>query len=369
VARIAYILPYLETGGTEQHVLNLARVLKERHEIVLAAPPGPLAERFAAEGISLLSFPRFDQDLRGGWRSFRRAIAGLRREGTDLFHVHAGIELVLLTRLLGGKPLVYTVHGFFGPSASTDYRLAALVANRAADRLICVSQVERDKLVASGLKPEKATVIWNGVPEPRRPEPAEVAAFRARFNLTPDRPLIGAIGRLERQKGLEYLIEACAKLKAQGLDPQLVLVGDGRQRPALEKQAASLGVQAVFTGLVGERERDAALASFDIYAMPSIGEALPLALIEAMGAKQAIVATTVGGIPEIIRDGETGYLVQPTEVQRLAERLAELCGDPNRRRQMAREAHRFFREHLTHQTTAERTESVYAQLLAGPRVR
>ncbi|HHW13717.1 MAG TPA: glycosyltransferase, partial [Firmicutes bacterium] len=99
--------------------------------------------------------------------------------------------------------------------------------------------------------------------------------------------------------------------------------------------------------------------------MPSLGEALPLALIEAMGAGKTIVATPVGGIPEIIQDGQTGYLVRPRDAQALAERLAELGQDSRRRQQMGREARRFFQEKLTHRATAERTEDVYAQLLAG----
>ncbi|MGE5481780.1 MAG: glycosyltransferase family 4 protein [Bacteroidota bacterium] len=364
MAKIAYLLPYLETGGTEQHVLNLVRVLKERHSLVLAAPPGPLAERFAAEGIPHLTFPRFDRDLWGGLRAFRRVMRELRQQGTELYHVHAGIELLLLTRLLGGRPLVYTIHGFFGPSAPTDYRLAAFVANRVADRVICVSQVEREKLVSLGLDAAKTTVIWNGVPEPRTPEPAEVAAFRQRFGLAPDRPLIGAIGRLEKQKGLEYLVDACALVKSGGLDPRLLLVGDGRERPALEQQARTLGVDVVFAGFLGERERDAALAAIDVFVMPSLGEALPLALIEAMGAGKAIVATPVGGIPEIIRDGQTGYLVPPGDAQALAERLAELGQDSGQRQQMGREARHFFQERLTHRATAERTEDAYVQLFA-----
>ncbi|MGE5553680.1 MAG: glycosyltransferase family 4 protein [Betaproteobacteria bacterium] len=364
MAKIAYLLPYLETGGTEQHVLNLARVLKERHSVVLVAPSGPLSARFAAEGIPCLDFSRLDLDLLGGLRSFRRIMKDLRRQGIDLFHVHAGIELLLLSRLSGARPLVYTVHGFFGPSAATDYRLAAFVANRAADRVICVSEAERARLVRLGLNPAKTAVVWNGVPEPRRPDPAEVAAFRARYGLSAGRPVIGAVGRLEKQKGLEYLLQACAILGAQGLAPQVVLVGDGRERSALEEQASSLGVDATFTGSLGEADRDAALAAFDIYAMPSIGEALPLALIEAMGAGKAIVATTVGGIPEIIQDGETGFLVQPGDSGALAERLARLCQDINLCHHLGEEASRFFRTQLTHEAMAAKTEAVYQSLWA-----
>lgn len=360
--RIAYILPYLETGGTEQHVLNLARVLKERHSVVLVAPPGPLGERFAAEGISQLTFPRFDRDFFGGLRSFGRLIKDLRRQGTDLFHVHAAIELVLLTRLWGGRPVVYTVHGFFGPSAASDYRLAALVANRAADRVICVSQIEREKLVSVGLKPDKAAVVWNGVPQPRTPDPSEVQAFRTKYGLRPDLVTIGAIGRLEKQKGLEYLVEACAMLNRQGIAHQLVLVGDGRERGALETQARSLGVRVIFTGFLGENERDAALGSLDIFAMPSIGEALPLSLIEAMGAGKAIAATTVGGIPEIVSDGETGFLAPPRDAAALADRLARFCAEATLRQGQGAAARAFFVQNLTHRAMAERTERVYSGL-------
>jgi glycosyltransferase involved in cell wall biosynthesis len=360
--RIAYVLPYLETGGTEQHVLNLVRVLKERHEVVLAAPPGPLSERFAAEGIPQLAFPRFDQDLGAGLAAFHRVIADLRRQGTDLFHVHAAIELAFLARLWGARPLVYTVHGFFGPSARLDYRLAALLGNWVADRVICVSGIEREKLVRLGLRPEKAAVVWNGVPAPPAPDPAAVAAFRSRFGLPEGRLLLGALGRLEKQKGLEYLIEAVGRLKAQGgPDPVVVLMGDGREREALQARAAALGVTVVFTGFLGEKDRDAALDALDLYVMSSIGEALPLALIEAMGHGKAIVATTVGGIPEIIADGASGFLVAPGDPDALADRLARLFADPALRETLGRTAHAFFAQELTHAAMAEKTERLYGK--------
>jgi glycosyltransferase involved in cell wall biosynthesis len=259
--------------------------------------------------------------------------------------------------------VVYTVHGFFGPSAAVDYRSAAWVANRAVDRLICVSHVEREKLLAAGLRPEKAAVVWNGVPAPRLPSPDEVAAFRARFGLTGERVVAGAVGRLEKQKGLEYLIEAARLLAERGLRPQLLLVGDGREREALSRQAAEAGVEVTFTGFLGEAERDAALAAIDVLVMPSIGEALPLALIEAMGAGKPVVATTVGGIPEIVQEGESGFLVPPAEAGAFADRLAPLVAEAGLRVRCGEAARQFFAAHLTNEAMAAKTEQIYLEVL------
>lgn len=374
MAKIAYVLPYLETGGTEQHVLNLARALKDRHSLTLVAPPGPLAERFAAEGIRQVTFPRFDRDLSGGLAAFRRAIQDLSREGTDLFHVHAAIELALLTRLRARRtPLVFTVHGFFGTSASLSYRLAVQVANRVADRVICVSGVERERLVGLGLRANKAVVVWNGVPEPPTPAPADLAAFRHSFGLpgedgvaSPEKsPVIGALGRLEQQKGLQHLVEAGARLGRQGLEPRLLFIGDGSKREALRRQAKEAGVRALFTGFLGERERNAVLTCLDVFAMPSLGEALPLALIEAMSYGLPIVATTVGGIPEIVEDGVTGLLVAPGDAAALTDRLARLVRDEGLRRRLGEAARRFFGVHLTHTAMAEGVERIYEALFSS----
>lgn len=139
--------------------------------------------------------------------------------------------------------------------------MAAWIGNRAADLVICFSRIEQEKLVSLGLKASKTAVVWNGVPEPRIPDPAEVAAFRAKWGLSPKRLVIGAVGRLEKQKGLEYLLEAVGLLKSRGLNPPVLLVGDGRERPALEQQARSIDLDVVFTGFLREKDRDAALAA------------------------------------------------------------------------------------------------------------
>lgn len=363
MARLVYVLPYLEFGGTEQHVVNLMRALRERHDVLLAAPDGPLAERVAAEGLARRPFVRFDRNLWAGLTSFRSLLRDLRGQA-DLIHVHAGLELALLARVWGGRrPVVYTVHGFFGPSAKVDYRSAAWVANRAVDRLICVSHIEREKLLAAGLKDGKATVVWNGVPAPKQPEPARVAAFRAKYGLSGDRVVAGAVGRLEKQKGLEYLIEAARLLAERGLHPQILLVGDGRERDSLARQAAEAGVEVVFTGFLGEAERDAALAAIDVLVMPSLGEALPLALIEAMGAGKPVVATTVGGIPEIVQDGESGFLAPPADAAAFAGRLGTLVADAGLRVGFGEAARRFFAANLTNEAMAAKTEQVYLEVL------
>lgn len=396
--RIFYILPYLESGGTEKHVLSLIRAFKQEHQVVLAAPEGLALPQFLAEGISYYPFTRLDRDFREGLRSFKAAVReAVETHGVEIIHVHASAELMIFARqaIKGLEvPMVFTVHGYHGNSASLSYFLASRIARRYANRVICVAESERRCLLGFGLPGRKLEMIYNGVSVDPLLEPpalstgmnaegvapedaagtqkiARLQALRKELGFGEAGLVIGAVGRLETAKGLEYLIKAFARIHGElagnnalaahgeGILAKLVIVGTGSLENSLKSLAAELGVdkQVIFTGY--RTDAQWIMALFDIFALPSLQEALPLVGIEAMALGKPVVGSTADGIPELVVDGETGYLVPPKDVESLASRLRELCVDPGMRRRMGQHGRERYLANFTQEIMCAKTLEVY----------
>jgi glycosyltransferase involved in cell wall biosynthesis len=178
--------------------------------------------------------------------------------------------------------------------------------------------------------------------------------------------VLAVIGRLEEQKGHHYLLEALASLNGQIPRWRLLVVGDGALRRKLEMQAAQLKLapQAVFAG----ERRDVRLiyAASDLVVLPSLWEGMPLVLLEAMAARRPVVATTVGGIPEVIRHEKTGLLVPPADIRALAAAITNCHHQRNKTQAMVEAAYRTVMNECLIETTAERVLDVYQRLMGKP---
>ena len=203
-----------------------------------------------------------------------------------------------------------------------------------------------------GLPAGSVRGVANGVPAAQPQPPAERLAAG---------PIVGALGRLTDQKGFDALVRVLPALP----DATLVLVGDGPERAALEALAAQLGVaeRLVVTGWTTEARRH--LPSFDVFALPSLWEGMPLVILEAMHEGLPVVASDVGSVAEAVRDGETGYVVAPGDEVTLRKRLAALLGDPALRRGMGERAHAVAAECFTAEAMARRYEAIYRDVLGG----
>ena len=173
--------------------------------------------------------------------------------------------------------------------------------------------------------------------------------------LPTDEPLVGNVARLAEQKGQRFLVEAAARVP----EARFAIVGDGELRGDLERRTHELGVadRVLFTG--ARDDVPDLLASFDVFAHPSLFEGLCLAVIEAQAAGVPVVATPVGGIRETVIDGETGLLVPPRDPDRLAQAIRRLLGDPGLARRLAEEARRRVRERFSAERMVERTLALY----------
>jgi glycosyltransferase involved in cell wall biosynthesis len=297
---------------------------------------GALGPGFSRAGVKVLRIakrPRgFDLSL------FPRILAALVRDGVDVVHTHNQLPLIYASPVgrIARARVVHTEHGRH-PGTARQLMLRRLGA-RACHALVCVSQPTLDYAVEIDLAPRSALrVILNGTDvRAFRRDPERRAAARAAWGVGEDAVVIGTVGRMAPVKNHALLVRAAAPLL--GEHATLVIAGDGSERAATEALAAELGV-ADRVRLLGEIDDvPTALSGFDLFALSSRSEGLPMALTEAMSASLPVVATAVGGVPNVVKDGETGLLAPAGDVEQLRARLRELVDDPAKRDEMGKAA-------------------------------
>lgn len=366
--RVLFVLPYMEAGGTERHVLHLVRRLHRDHRVALLSPEGPMLDEFLQLGIEYRPFPRLEKNLFAGLREFRRGLRQLINDfDPSVVHVHAAAELALLVRTVNGSiPVVLTTHGFAVANPDANYRLAAWICRLGrVKKVIGVSRSEAQMLHRGGLTESRLRVVHNGIPDLEEPP----INWRERLGWPVDAPVIGAVGRLEPVKGFHLLLDAIAALPdelgpAWALPPRIVIVGDGSERDALERQAAELGLaeRVHFAGYRPDAYR--APGGFDVMVIPSLQEAFGLVCLEAMAAGCPVIASDVGGLPELVRDGETGLLVPAGDADALVEALVRLLGDRDGARRMGALARQRFLQDFHVERMVERTRDIYSEVVA-----
>ncbi|MGE5572174.1 MAG: glycosyltransferase family 4 protein [Bacteroidota bacterium] len=360
---VLYELPYASLGGTEKHVLTLISSLRREVTPCLLAPQGNALPLFRDLGVPyrtilpLILAPGLGRALQAHRSAFREILMEFR---PTLIHVHAGIENAVAAHLEApGIPTVFTIHGY--PDAAS-YIVSGFLANRIVDEVICVSEAERRAAQSHGFRKDRLTVIHNGIVAPHGA--GEVDESRRRWGIPSEAIVIGTVSRLERGKGTAYLVSALAHIRRDCPNVVLLVTGDGRRRQDLAQLAIDLGVgdRVVFTGALPDPT--AALEIIDVFALPSLREALGMAILEAMAHAKPVVATTVGGIPEAVVHGETGLLVPPKDDAALASALLVLARNPARRQEMGARGRARFEALFTADLMARRTLEVYRRVLA-----
>jgi glycosyltransferase involved in cell wall biosynthesis len=313
-------------GGAEMVMLRLAEALRERgHEIVPVGPAtgcGWLAEQFRQRGFQPEQFLlRRPLD----WRCAHGMTEMLRRRGVDVIHSHEFTMAVYGTasaRWLG-RPHVITMHGNQTMTTRWRRRAGLRAAFRLSDAVVAVSRDTKRFLDAQlGVRADVIRIVPNGVPTPV----GERDAMRQALRLAPEELLVLATGSLVPRKGHAVLIKALAA-QPPDIPWRLAIAGNGPERGALEALVASLKLDSRVQ-LLGHRDDVGdLLAAADIFAMPSLWEGLPLALLEAMAAGKPVVASATSGIPEAVTSEKNGLLTQPGSVPELDMALTRLLTD------------------------------------------
>jgi len=357
--KILRVIARLNMGGPALHVAYLTAGLTERgYDTTLVA--GSLARgedsmSFVADqrGVQVVQIDELGREI----SPLRDLVATLRlarlirRERPQILHTHtakAGTVGRVAALLAGSRRppiIVHTFHGhvlrgYFGPLRSYFFRLLERGLAAGTTALVAVSPEVRDDLVALGVAPsERFVVVRLGIELDERvaPEQNGRAESRRYLGIPGDRFAVGWIGRMTAVKRTDDVLVAFKRLREDGVDAVLCMVGDGPDRTQLEQRAHELGVIRD-TLFLGYQEHVAPFYSaFDALVLPSSNEGTPVSAIEALAAGRPVVATRVGGVPDVVRDGKDGFLVETGDTAALADRLAQLARDPALRGRMGDE--------------------------------
>jgi len=363
--KILHLLVSLPVGGAEDVVATVVQGLDPERFSVTAAcigSLGPVGEELAAEGHQVISLG-LDLNRTSFWRvvaAVRRLLMDTRPHilHTHLYHPNLYGRLAALG--LGLRGVVAEVHNVY-TRRKFHRRLWNWLLARASDYVLVVSpQVWDDVRRYDWISPSRLRLLPNGVNLAALETPWSREEAKSRLGVQGF--CIGAVGRLEEQKGQTFLLAALPELRQEIPDLTVLLAGEGRQEEALRRQVAALGLEDV-VHLLGTR-RDMALIyrALDLFILPSLWEGLPLALLQAMGAALPVVATRVGGVPEVIQDGVNGLLVSTGDSSALAAAILEAYRQAGLRQRLGAAAQLTVQESYSQETMLRRLESLYLEL-------
>jgi len=367
--RVVYMAHTFAVGGAEEMVLNLVQHLPPRFQPVVCCihDAGPIGEEIRKTGtpVSVLGLTpglRRPGDLNG----IRRYLRDQRPAILHTFLLTASLY-GRLAALLEHVPVVIGTEVNIYERKRWHHILAERLLMRGTDRVIASARSVREFYARQvHADPEKVDVIYNAVDwNALRPaeQPGTRERMRTSLGLSADMKVAGVIARLTEQKGHRFLFEALAAPPLA--DVHLLVVGDGELREALRADAGRLGLASRVHFLGARRDLGELLAAVDVFVMPSLWEGLPLSLILAMGAALPVVATSVAGIPEVVVDGEAGWLVPPGDSAALARALTDVFADPARAASIGRAARDWVRPRFGVEEYVNAVAGLYDRLLAA----
>ncbi len=381
MVKIAYILTPIEFGGLEKVSLTfLKNVNREQYDIHLILLIRPWEEDntfinfIKSYDFSITTIPvaRWSPTERRDYLRVARCVVYLYRilsKGSfDVVHSHgyfADIITALACKFLK-IPHISTCHGFIANDKNLKiYNILDRFMLRSCGRIIAVSSGIMSELVRNGINASRVTVIQNAVDCSDKDKQIDENRIEKRNFLSIDKNkfLIGYVGRLSEEKGVNYLIEAASMLKQLNETFNLVILGDGPKKSELCSQANSKGLdnEIIFTGF--QKDIDRWLPALDVFVLPSLTEGTPMALLEAMSMGIPVIASAVGGVPGIIKNGVNGFLLDPGDYKGLSETITLLINDPPLRKKLAAEGVHTIKEMFDVNKWCRKIESEYNSLL------
>ena len=360
--RIVEVLATGSNGGAQEHLFSLlTRIDPSRYDAsVVALSPGSAVRKLQRAGIPVLVIDEPDDAIAVG--ALAAHLADVR---PDVIHNHmyraeaVGTRAAIALGEVGHRRpyVVSTVHSSRVRSAEDRELLRRLTPEM--DRLIAVSQAIERKIVDERRATIPVSLVYNGVDLERYDHQEPCCTLRDEYGMEPGAQIVGVVARLEPEKGHPTLFEAWPAVLRAVPDAYLLVVGEGSRRDALERLAQELRVahRVVFTG----RRDDvpAVTAALDVAVLPSYREAQGLTILEAMALSRPVVASHVGGIPEVVEDGVTGLLVPPHDPDALAAALIRLLVDHPYADMLARAGHDTVHDRFCVQLMVKAIETIY----------
>lgn len=362
--RILQVVQSLDFGGLERVVINIARNLncsQFQCDVLCLRHAGRFADEVKSAGHTVCSF-----DI-GRGKAFtvpRRLSSFIREGGYDIVQTHDTTPLLytaLAKCYYSHFQHIYTEHsGIY--SCLPRHRFMTWLAFLWTDHAVMVSKNLLSYYQSHfPLTKPVMSVIYNGIDFPVAPNEARGSVCKE-FGIPANATIVGTAVRFYPQKGIRYLIQAIPTVLVAHPKTIFLLIGDGVERQMLERMVEDAGIKAhvIFAGF--RRDIARLIGALDIYVLPSLWEGLPLALLEALMAKKAVVATRVGGNTEMIEDGRTGFIVPPKKSDLLAERLISLVSSEKLRDEFALNGYEYAKKHFSLTTMITDYERLYNRL-------
>lgn len=368
---VLYIIWSLGLGGAERVVINLAKGLdktKFNPMVCCLNDKGEFAVELEERGIPVIALnKRLGIDI----AVIGKLISVIKERNIQIVHTHlwgANFWGRIAAKMAGVPVIIATEHNVDTWKSWFNFALDRWLS-RSTDKIIAVSNKVKEFYQSKGINPKKIAVIYNGVDiakgEERRAKidsRSSILDYRKEFNIKNDETMLAIIGRLVEQKGHRYLFEALNMLNGK-YKVRLLVVGNGPLLQELQQRAMSydLSAKIIFTGL--RKDVPDLLKITDILVLPSLREGLPMVALEAMAVGKPIIATNVGGTPEVVLDGQTGILVPPGNPTALADAIDRLIENRNLTKKLGENGSSRVKELFSVEKMTRETEQVYHQLL------
>ncbi|WP_158789672.1 GT4 family glycosyltransferase PelF [Granulicella sp. L46] len=361
--RVLHIISSGGMYGAEAVILNMSRTLNDGpHRSTLGVflnssnPNLQLHESATREGIESHLIPCTGRLDRTAIRRIRELAA---QTGADVVHAHGyKADLYVYFALRGSNlPLVSTCHTWYNHDPKDRFfGIVDRFVLRSYGNIVAVSEGVRQDLLGAGVRADKISMIQNGID--LRAFDRASAVVKAELGLN-DHSLVGLVGRLSSEKGVDIFLTAAARVLNQLPDAKFVVVGDGPDRANLEALIDELGIRGSVRMLGRRDDMPAVYASLDVMVSSSRREGLPIAILEGMASRLPLIATPVGAVPTVIFDGHTGVLVRAEDPELLATKIIELLQDDSQRERLGSAARKLVEEQFSAQRMTADYLNVY----------
>lgn len=366
--RVLHLTTHLNIGGITTYIERLITPLKPLgiQSFVLSSG-GERSKAMEQKGAIVFTLPirtksELDPKL---WLSLPALIKFVRENRIDLMHAHTRVTQVLASAAshFTGVPLVTTCHGFY------KRRLGRRLFPSWGDRVIGISQTVGDHLIKDFLVPEdRVKIVYNAVNLEELDDAYrthDAAKAKADLGFKPEDKIVGIVARIVEDKGHEFLIRALYRLQNEFPNLRLLIVGEGRCRIQYEKLAAELNIDSKVVFCGNKSDITYPLAAMDVFALPATWrEGFGLSIVEAMACGKPTIVTDIWSLNTLIRDGVTGVLVEPKQIEPLARAIADLLKDPEKMSAMAKRARKMVEELFSITRMSREIQEIYSETAA-----
>jgi glycosyltransferase involved in cell wall biosynthesis len=360
-------------GGLMRHIELLSKELSVKHQVGLIIPSA-IQREFPSGEAPLARLDLSFHIVKGkwDWRGWFRLFRFLKKTRPDIFHLHLASPgestLPILASHFAGIPVTVTTEhspSYF-PLEKFYSKWIKQFSQRFVNLSIALSESGQQLLIRKyAVDPEKMRVVYNGVPIQKSLPEEEKRVVRESLGIRKGSSVITAISEITEKKGVDLLIQAVEPLIQKKLPVQLLVIGEGPLKRELQNRYRQFVESHDIHFLGYQKDVRSYLSISDLFVLPSLGEELPFSILESMAAKVPVIATDVGGIPEIIKHGENGWIVKPGDAHELTAALSYLMNDKTMVQQLAANALRLVQTKFSLSAMVEQTEEIYRTLLAG----